>query len=203
MQGMKERQEGIEHRSHGCQPGLDVLGCSMMEVFEIADDGHQRQGGFHKHTLIPGTFGTELAVLWNPMHTAKAPICQHNGATDEALDEGMKVLIVNVHRRPVPVHHLPLIIEYPAELDAHTPAPFVFPFFADLLMTAPSADGKEEFDRVAINHGEERGCCQQAAAPVLMCLQESLQPSAFGHSSEQGGIVAAQPAIEGTEVTAL
>ena len=43
---MKERQQDIEHRPNCCQPGLNIPGCSMMEVFEIADDGHQRQGGF-------------------------------------------------------------------------------------------------------------------------------------------------------------
>jgi hypothetical protein len=123
---------------------------------------------------IPACLWDRACDFLEPHAHCETPICQHNGATGEALDEGMEVLIVNVHRRPVPVHHLPLIVEDPAEFDAHAPAPFVFPFFANLLVTAPSANGKEEFDGVTINHGEECGCCQQAAGPVLMRLQEPL-----------------------------
>src|SRR5215469_2673499 len=200
---MKEGQQHIEHRDDPSQSGLNVLSRPMMHMLEIADDRHQRQGRLHHHPLIPGAFGAEFAILWNSMRTAKTQIRQHTRLPCEALDEGMEVLIVDIHRRPVPVHHLSSVVEYPAELDTDTPPAFVFPFLAYLFLTAPSANGKEEFDRVAINHRKEGGRSQQAAAPVLMRLQEALQPSALRQPREQGSIIAAQPAIEGAEVPPL
>ena len=99
---MKERQQDIEHRPNNCQPGLNIPGCPMMEVFEIADDGHQRQGGFHEHALIPGAFGTELAVLWHSITTAKAPIGQDDRLIAVALHHGMKPFIMDTLACPNP-----------------------------------------------------------------------------------------------------
>jgi hypothetical protein len=73
MDDMKERQQDIEHRPNRCQPSLDVLCCPMMEVFEIANDCHQRQGSLHQHALIPGAFGTELAIRLPPRRHCESP----------------------------------------------------------------------------------------------------------------------------------
>src|ERR1700745_595941 len=85
MHGMKQPQQDMDHRPRRCQPGLDVLSCSMMEVFEVTDNRYQRQGGFHEHALIPGPSGTELAGLWHPVNPAKAPLSQDDGLALVAL----------------------------------------------------------------------------------------------------------------------
>jgi hypothetical protein len=63
-----------------------------------------------------------------------------------------------------------LLIEQPAQFDAHAPTSFVFAFIAHLLRTAPWADGKDEFDGVTIDNRKETRFSQQATKPVLMRL---------------------------------
>jgi hypothetical protein len=76
-------------------------------------------------------------------------------------------------------------------------ASFILAFLAHLLWTAPLPDGKEQFNRVTDNHREETWLSRQLAIPVLMGLQEQLQPPSLRQSSKQGIIVALEPAIEG------
>ena len=85
--------------------------------------------------------------------------------------------------RPIPGDHFSLIVEQPAQLDVDTPASFIFTLPAHLLWTASLSEGKEQFNRVAIDHREEARFRQQPAAPVLMHLQQSLQTRSFRQSS--------------------
>src|SRR5947209_3487048 len=104
---------------------------------------------------------------------------------------------------PLPVDDLAVIVEQPAQLDAHTPASFVFALLAHLLLTAPLTNGKEQFNGIAIDDGKETGLSQQATKPVLMGLQLSLQPRAIRQTSKQGVIIAFEPAVEGAKMAAL
>ena len=115
----------------------------------------------------------------------------------------MKSLVMGAKRGPVPVYDLPLIIEQPAEFDAHRPAPFIFAFLADLLRTASLTDRKEPFDRITVDHGEETGSSQQAVTPRLVSLEQPLQAGAFRQTGEQVTGVPAQPAIKGREMPAF
>ena len=99
---MKERQQDIKHHPNGCQPGLDVPRCPMMEVFEATDDRNPRQGSFHEHALIPGAFGTALTVPWHSLNTAKAPISQADRLILVTLHHGMKPFIVDTLACPNP-----------------------------------------------------------------------------------------------------
>jgi len=114
--------------------------------------------------------------------------------------EPMEVLIMDMHRGPVPGHHLARVIQQPAQLDAYTPSAFIFAFLAHLLGTAPLADGNEQFNGITIDHREETGRSQQPITPILMGLQQALQTGALRQSSKQVRIIATQPAIEGAKV---
>ena len=194
---MKERQQDIEHSDYRSQASLDIRRQAMMDALEIANDVHHRQSRFDTHTFIPGPFGAQLAVGRNPLHTAKAIISQHNATSVGLFDRGMEVLIMGIHRGPIPVHHLPRIIEQPAQFDADTPASFIFAFLAHLLRTTTLSDGKEQLNRITIDHGEETGLSQQLVAPVLMGLEQPLQAGTLGQSRKQVAIVATETAVTG------
>src|SRR5216684_2147978 len=78
MQLMKEREQDIEHCNNRGQTCLNVVTDPVMDALEIANDGHHRQGGFDTHALIPGAFGTQLAVVGNTLDTAEAIVGQDN-----------------------------------------------------------------------------------------------------------------------------
>ena len=197
---MKERQQDIEHSDYRGQPCSNVGLQAMMDALEMAHDGHHRQSGLNSHPIIPRAFGTQLTVVGNALHTAEAIIGQDNALSVDAFDHGMEVLIMDIHRSPIPGHDLSSVIEQPAQLDPHTPSTFIFAFLAHLLWTAPLADGKEQFNGITVDHGEETGRRQKPIAPVLMGLQQALQTGAIGQSSKQVGIIATEPAIEGAKV---
>jgi hypothetical protein len=112
MQPMIKRQHHIEHSNNRSQACLDVDREAMMDALEIAHDGHHRQGSLHAHAFIPGAFGTQLAVVGNPIDTAKAIIGQDNTLPVHLLNDRMNMLIMHIHSRPVPRHHLPLLVEH-------------------------------------------------------------------------------------------
>lgn len=200
---MKERQQDIEHGDQASQTSLDVGPQAVSHVLEITDDGHHRQGGLHLHAVIPGAFLAQLEVGWNALLAAKAEVREHNGLAFIALDERMESLIMRVEGVPVPVHHLALIVEQPTQFDADGPASFILAFLADLLPTAALTDRKEQFDGIAVNHGEETRLCQQGATPVLVGLKQPLQPSAIRQSPKEVGIVALEPAVKRSEMAAF
>lgn len=125
MQPMIERQQDIEHGDDGGQAGLNILTDAVMDALEITDDGDHRERGFHKHAFIPGAFGTHFAIVGNAVDTAEAIVGQGNASLVHALNHVVKVLIVDIHGIPIPLHDLPVAIKYPAQLDADAPASFI------------------------------------------------------------------------------
>jgi hypothetical protein len=168
---MKEREQDIEHSCHRSQACLDVGREPVMEPFEVADNGDQRQSRLHHHAFIPGAFGAQFEVGRNALLTAKAEIAQDNGLPNVAFNDGMKRLVMGVERSPIPVHYVPLVVEQPAEFDTYGPASFVFALLPDLLGTPSLTNGKEQFYWITINDREESGSGQQSLTPVLMGLE--------------------------------
>jgi hypothetical protein len=66
------------------------------------------------------------------------------------------------------------MVEQHTKLTADHPAPVRFAFLADLARTAPLSDWMNQFDPVAVNHGEKRQISQKARTPIWMALQQPL-----------------------------
>jgi hypothetical protein len=61
----------------------------------------------------------------------------------------------------------------------------------------------DEFNAVAVDHGEEGRLRQELLTPPLMDAQGTLHAGAIRQTCEQRVVIALQPAVKGTEVTAL
>lgn len=59
----------------------------MMKALEITNYGDRRENGFYTHAFILGTFGTQLTVVGNPSHTAKAIIGQDDALPIHSLND--------------------------------------------------------------------------------------------------------------------
>jgi len=94
------------------------------------------------------------------------------------------------------------IVEQPTQFHSDDPAAVGLAFFFHLSWATSLAPGMEQFDAVAVYDGEETGIGQEAVAPILMGLQQSLQPSPL-RQIKPGAIVAFHPAVEGAELDAL
>lgn len=114
----------------------------MPKALEVTDERDHRQSGLHTHAFILGAFLTQLQVSRDAVLGAKTEIAQHNCQPLVALNKNMEVLVMGVERGPVPGHHLSLMVEQPAQLDAYTPAFFVFTFLATCCGLRPCRMGK-------------------------------------------------------------
>jgi len=83
----------------------------------------------------------------------------------------MKAFVIHVHGVPVPRDDTAGSIEKPTQLDANAPTTFVFAFLANLLLAASFPDGKQQLNRVSVNHCEETRFSHQQVTPILMCFQ--------------------------------
>lgn len=200
---MKQGQQHIEQRDHRGQMSLHKGFQAMEDPFETTDNREQRERGLNDHAVIPGAFGTQLAVLRHAVLATEAVIGQDNAASAELLDQRMKFIIWRVHRIPIPIDHLAKAIENPTQLDADAPTPFVFGFLAKLLGATTFPNGKQQFNRIAVNHQEETRIGQKSLVPILMSDQQPLYPCAIRQTGKQGVVVAFEPAVKGTKVTSL
>lgn len=75
---MKQRQEHVEQRDGQGQSSLNERFQAVEDPLEATDDREQRERGLHRHTVIPGAFGTEFAVLRDAVFVAEAVIGQDN-----------------------------------------------------------------------------------------------------------------------------
>jgi len=107
---------------------------------------------------------------------------------------------MGIHGGPIPVDDLTLLVEQPAQLDAHTPASFVLALLAHLLATAPLTNGKDQFNGIAIDDRKETGLSQEATKPVLMRLQLPGQARAIRQGSKQVVVIATRPAVKGAKM---
>ena len=186
---MKQGQQHIEQRDHRGQTSLNKGLQAMGDPLETTDHGHQGKRGLHRHAVIPGAFGAQLAVVRHAVLPAKSVVGQHDAASTELLDERMKLVVRDIHRVPIPIDDLPKAVENPTELDTNAPAPFVFGLFAKLLCAAPLPNGKQQLDWETVNHQEKAGIGQEPLVPILMRDQQALQSGAIGQPGKQGFII--------------
>src|SRR5487761_296966 len=119
MDQMKQGQQHIEQRDHRGQTSLNKGLQAMGDPLETTDHGHQGKRGLHRHAVIPGAFGAQLAVVRHAVLPAKSVVGQHDAASTELLDERMKLVVRDIHRVPIPIDDLPKAVENPTELDTN------------------------------------------------------------------------------------
>jgi hypothetical protein len=197
---MKQGQQDIEHRDSRGQASLDEGFQAMIHPLEATNDREQRERGLHAHAVVPLTFRTQLAVLRHAAFLPKAVIGEHDTATAELLDQLLELVVRRVHGIPIPIDNLAEAIEHPTQLDPDAPPSFVFGLLAELLWTTPLPNGKQQFNREAVDDQEKAGVGQKPLVPVLMGDQQTLDARAIRQPGKQGLIVAFEPAIKGTEV---
>src|SRR5579885_3221298 len=144
MKLMKQDQHHIEQGNHRGQTSLHEGFQAMIHPLEATDHGEQRERGLDHHPVIPGSFGTQFAVLRRAVLATKAVIGQHDTASAELLDQRKELVVWRVHGIPIPIDHLAEAVEHPTELDPDAPAALVFGLFAELLWTAALPDGKQQ-----------------------------------------------------------
>lgn len=131
---------------------LQVPLAAMKEFLERTNIGQKREDRFNQTALIPRAFLTQLQVLQHPVLRAKTEIAQGNRLCFVLFDQRQKDIVTGIGRRPLPIHHTPVLIDDPAHFDAHDPAPIALAFLPDLLLRAPFVDRVNQFDAVAVHH---------------------------------------------------
>src|SRR5215211_3246843 len=114
----------------------------MSDAFQIADGGQHREDRFNTHALIPSSFLADFHVFGHTVFVSKTEIGQGDGLTEEWLNQRMKMLVVDIHRRPIPIDDSANIIQQHADLDPNAPTSFVATLFAHLLLAASFPDRK-------------------------------------------------------------
>lgn len=203
MELMKQRQQHIEQGDHRGQMGLNGGFQTMKNPLEATDDRGQRERGFHRHAIVPFALWAACAVLWHATFLPKAVVGQHDAASAERLDQLMELVIWRVHGLPIPVDHLAEAIENPAPLDTNAPTPVVFGFLAELLRAAPFPNGKQPFDRRAVDDQKKARIGQKALVPILVSHQQPLQSATIGQTCEQRLKISLEPARKGAEMAAF
>lgn len=175
MKLIKQDQQRIEQRNDRGQTRLNEDLQTMVDPLEATNDCDQGERSLHHHAVIPYAFCTQFAVLWRAAFLAKAVISRDDATPTELQHKRLELIVRDIHRIPIPGHHLSKAIENPAQLDATAPTAFIPGFFAELLRVASFSNGKQQFDRIAINHQEKARICQKALVPILMRGQQPLQ----------------------------
>lgn len=175
----------------------------MKQLLERTNISQKREDRFDQSALIPGAFGTELEIIRHALLAAKTEITQGDGLPFVAFDERQKTVVASVGCGPLPIHHTPVLINDPAQLDAHDPTPIAFAFLADLLLGTAFADRVNEFNAVAIGDGKEGRCVEKTLCPVPMCGEQALHACATGQARKQMRELALKPAVKVPKASAL
>ncbi len=197
---MKKSEQDIEHSSGIGQTSLNVVGKPMENLLHMTDHGQQRESCLDNHTVIPGTFLTQLEVVRGAIGTSEAQVRQRNRLTVKLLDFIVEVLVMHIHGQPLPTHNSSQVINDPAQFEANRPAAFVLILCANLLLTAPRADRKEMLNWETIHDGEEGRLFQQPVTPRLMGSQQAQQPGSVWQATKQRRIISPQPTLESAKV---
>lgn len=176
---------------------------AVKQFLERADVGQKGEDRFNQAALIPGALRAQFEVLRHTVFAAKAEVTQRDGLPFVLLDQGKKTVVAFVGRRPLPIHHTPVLIDDPAHFHADNPAPIAFAFLANLLRRTTFTHRVNEFNAVAIGHGKESGCAQKTIRPVPMRGQQSLQARALRQARKQLTKFASEPAMKVAKASAL
>ena len=174
MEKVKQVHQDVEHGSNKGQTRLDIHRQSVPNPFQITDDRDQRQGRFDTHPLVPRAFLANLHVLWNTVLVAKTIIRQRHGLSIKSFSQRVKALIVDIHCVPIPGDYPTEVIHQPAQLDSNAPAACIFAFFAHVLWTSAVADGKHQFNRIAVNDREKSWVGHEPLTPRVMGFEQPL-----------------------------
>src|SRR5258708_8773781 len=196
MKLMKEFQTEVKHGNRISQARLDVRFQAMVNFLGLTNYRQQRKGGFHDHSVIPGTFLAQFDILRNAFGTTKTPISQHNGLAVVLLKKVQESVIRAVHRLPNPATHLSEGVEYPAQLHPHTPASFILAFLAKLLRGTSLTYRENQFNWKAIHHIQYTWHFHQQIRVLLLRTQLSQQARSMGQSTKQSIVVPLQTPVE-------
>src|SRR5258708_26714864 len=96
----------------------------------------------------------------------------------------------------MPTDDLSEPIEYPAQFEANRPAAFILVLGANLLWGASLSNGKQQFDRKAVDDIHQPRFSQQLIRMILMLMQLTQQGRSIRQASEQSVIIAFQPTVK-------
>src|SRR3990170_7093996 len=174
---VEQIQKHIEHSRDESQASLNIICNSMSNAFQVTNQSHHRKDGFNAHSLVPGALLAKLEIFRDAIFVSKTEIGENDGLPNKWFDNGMKMLVIHIHRGPTPGDYSTGFVEQPAELDPDTPATFVTPFLTNLSSTAPFPNGKEQFDGIRVDDSEETGFSHEQVTPDLMRFEQPLQTS--------------------------
>src|SRR5262249_40274018 len=120
-------------------------------------------------------------------------ITQDNYAPIKLLNQPLKGVIRDIRSDTRPSHDHPPLIEQQTEFGADNPAVIGEAFTANLLGTAALPDGMDEFDPICVDDAEHGRGSQEGLRPVLMGLEETKEPGAFGELGKQRPDTVGQP----------
>src|SRR5437763_7985619 len=132
-----------------------MVGYPMKEFLGMTDHSQHRKTSFDNHPLIPRAFGAQFEGRWDAVGISEAHVGQHNTVLNIMLDHKVEIFVWPVQRQPIPLDHLPGIVQQPPQPDANRPAAFVLTLFANLTFAATFSDGKQQFDRIAVAYRDE------------------------------------------------
>ncbi len=107
---------------------------------------------------------------------AEAQVAEDLGLLGPRRSNLLEVLVMRVGRGPLPVNHLPLRGNQPAEFDPDNPAVVTLAFLAHLCGTAPFPNRVDQFNAVAIDHTFLLGSYQQLVRQGFILGQQAQQP---------------------------
>jgi len=145
---------------------------TVIDLFQATNRCHQRQSGFDQHPLVPSSSRTELEIAGNTLSSVETDIGQNDALLFQSRDQRQKNLVMDISRIPSPTDYLPLVVNQPAQLHAHDPAPVGFAFLADLLLAASFPDRMDQFDAIAVNDSEKARLCQNPSHQ-LRCVDKA------------------------------
>ena len=154
---------------------------------------------------MPRAFLANRHVRWHTVVVATTIICQRNGLSIKLFYQRVEALIGASHRVPLPGDHPTQGIHQPAQRDATAPAAFILAFFASLLWTSALTDGKNQFNRITVNDGENGWIGQEQLTPRVMGVAQPLASRSFRQSTIANPIAisSCQPAGAGANEAAF
>src|SRR5262249_59095827 len=129
--------------------------------------------------ILPLAPRTQFEIRGIALGRMEARITQDNHLLLNLPNQPLKRVIGDIGRVTGPPHDQPPLIEQQTEFAPNNPAVVRHAFPADLLRAPTLSDGMDELDAIGVDDAEHGCRGQEDLRPVVMGLEETIEPGAL------------------------